>query len=605
MSWLAGSSLSSIRSQLSELTRDVINETDADRESLESDFELAKSRLAELEVLRESQKSEIQNLMLNNLNMQDRAEAAELQAATVSKEFRNVIVSLQEELKGVTLENHSLKEYMREQNNSNNQDEDSMNERDLKKQISELKEELSRQKLQHREEVNKSDNNDNKHTYSEKGTTSLHLERGRGDGVDYENNTLSTDNTMDTEVIQYRTDNDQQTEEQLEYDTSNTTAVNDTISCQRLEIKLAKERAHKERLLTHLEEVSADHDKELISLLEKISSLNEEIQELKMRLSSQKDEDTHTDKKYKTVHTQTLPISVNNNIDKTNNNKLSDGRLIEEDSKWLQDEVKKLSTQLRSTNLQIESLTRERETKQRVLENLQLTVRQLERENDSLRSQSVNTWREQVQTYQKESERLNRELNQLRGRCELLEKEKSQQLTASDVYSAVTAGGREMSGPQEYLEAELLRLKGELHRLVLEKNGMVNREQTRVLLLDYLNSPSSSTMLQRLSEHLALSREGIEIISRITLREAKQINNIETLSTKTNVKSFSQLFVEFLMQESNPQLANNIVKKEPIIQSAKPNYPRDRDERPSLAVASLGPTPAEISKVLLTAPLQM
>ena len=59
---------------------------------------------------------------------------------------------------------------------------------------------------------------------------------------------------------------------------------------------------------------------------------------------------------------------------------------------------------------------------------------------------------------------MTRELNQLRTHCDTLEREKSQQLTANDVYTAVTAGGREMRGPHEYLEAELLRIKADLHR---------------------------------------------------------------------------------------------------------------------------------------------
>ena len=69
-------------------------------------------------------------------------------------------------------------------------------------------------------------------------------------------------------------------------------------------------------------------------------------------------------------------------------------------------------------------------------------------------------------TYQRECEGLTRELSQLRTHCEMLEKEKGQQLTANDVYTAVTAGGRKMRGPHEYLEAELLRVKADLHRYV-------------------------------------------------------------------------------------------------------------------------------------------
>lgn len=123
-----------------------------------------------------------------------------------------------------------------------------------------------------------------------------------------------------------------------------------------------------------------------------------------------------------------------------------------------------MTSKLRSSSLEVESLVRERETKQKVLQNLQLTVRQVERENDSLRTQSVTSWREQLHVYRDQSERLAQEVKVLTARCEELGRERSHQLTASDVYSAVTAGGREMSGPHEYLEAELLRIKAELHR---------------------------------------------------------------------------------------------------------------------------------------------
>ena len=128
---------------------------------------------------------------------------------------------------------------------------------------------------------------------------------------------------------------------------------------------------------------------------------------------------------------------------------------------------------------------------------------------------------------------------------------------------------------------------------------MVKREQTRALLLQYLKSPSSSrySSLRTLSELLALSKEDIEIFSRVTLKDSNQVNT----EVKSAVKSFSQLFVEFLMQESNPQRSNYVTKE----QSADIRYAqRDEDERPSLAVASLGRTPAEISKVL-TDPLHI
>ena len=137
-------------------------------------------------------------------------------------------------------------------------------------------------------------------------------------------------------------------------------------------------------------------------------------------------------------------------------------------------------------------------------------------------------------------------------------------------------------------------------RSVLEKNEMIKREQTRALLLHYLNSPSSSrySSLQTLSELLGLSKEDIDLVSRITLKESNE-------AIKSAVKSFSQLFVEFLMQESNPQQSNHAIKEQTITPSADTRYAqRDEDERPSLAVASLGRTPAEISKVL-TNPLQI
>lgn len=132
---------------------------------------------------------------------------------------------------------------------------------------------------------------------------------------------------------------------------------------------------------------------------------------------------------------------------------------------------------------------------------------------------------------------------------------------------------------------------------------MIKREQTRALLLQYLNSPSSSrnSSLRTLSELLILSKEDIDLVSRITLKESNQVG---TEVNKSAVKSFSQLFVEFLMQESNPRQSNHVIKEQAITPSADTGYTqRDKDERPSLAVASLGRTPAEISKVL-TGPLQ-
>ena len=76
---------------------------------------------------------------------------------------------------------------------------------------------------------------------------------------------------------------------------------------------------------------------------------------------------------------------------------------------------------------------------------------------------------------------------------------------------------------------------------------MIKREQTRALLLQYLNSPSSSrnSSLRTLSELLILSKEDIDLVSRITLKESNQVG---TEANKSAVKSFSQHFVEFLMQ---------------------------------------------------------
>ena len=117
---------------------------------------------------------------------------------------------------------------------------------------------------------------------------------------------------------------------------------------------------------------------------------------------------------------------------------------------------------------------------------------------------------------------------------------------------------------------------------------MVSREQTRSLLVQYISSSSSQkeSTLHSLSELLDLSREDTHTLSRTELRESSDAAYIAP------VKSFSQLFVEFLMQESNPQQSRNIthnpVKKEPFIE---PVYTvRDRDERPSLSVVSLVPT---------------
>ena len=134
-------------------------------------------------------------------------------------------------------------------------------------------------------------------------------------------------------------------------------------------------------------------------------------------------------------------------------------------------------------------------------------------------------------------------------------------------------------------------------RSVLDKNSMVNRDQTRSLLVQYLNSPPSSreATLRSLSELLALGREDVHTVSRVVLRE----NNTATIAP---VKSFSQLFVEFLMQESNPQQSQNtshpVIKETDIEPLTETRSTRDRDERPSLSVVSLVPT-----NLTLTTPL--
>ena len=54
----------------------------------------------------------------------------------MSKEFRNVIISMQEELKGVKLENQSLKEYMRGQTAAaEHNSDDLVTQQDLKNQV--------------------------------------------------------------------------------------------------------------------------------------------------------------------------------------------------------------------------------------------------------------------------------------------------------------------------------------------------------------------------------------------------------------------------------------------------------------------------------------
>ena len=50
-----------------------------DRSLLETECQLDRNRIAELEGIEDRQKEEIQSLMRTNLNMQDRVDAAELQ----------------------------------------------------------------------------------------------------------------------------------------------------------------------------------------------------------------------------------------------------------------------------------------------------------------------------------------------------------------------------------------------------------------------------------------------------------------------------------------------------------------------------------------------
>ena len=134
---------------------------------------------------------------------------------------------------------------------------------------------------------------------------------------------------------------------------------------------------------------------------------------------------------------------------------------------------------------------------------------------------------------------------------------------------------------------------------------MVNREQTRALLLQYITAPPASidSAIQAISTLLVLTPGEKE-----TLKDSKkQKMNKQNSNPTIPHKSFSQLFIEFLMQESGPQPASSdSMGSAPVLLEPTPergfSFPRDRDDRPSLATATLGPTPADISKVM-NAPL--
>ena len=132
-------------------------------------------------------------------------------------------------------------------------------------QISDLERELERQGEEHRELIRSLEHSPQAVRRVGKlkrnkllPNSHSHDERGRGDGVDYVNR--ESEGNSETQLV----DAEEEYPLPQQMDDNVTAHGNEAKLPHSLEITLSKERAHKERLLRHLEEISAEHDKELI-----------------------------------------------------------------------------------------------------------------------------------------------------------------------------------------------------------------------------------------------------------------------------------------------------------------------------------------------------
>ncbi|CAB4006681.1 Hypothetical predicted protein, partial [Paramuricea clavata] len=108
MSWLSTSlteNLTNITGQISTFTKDILTEGTVEVDDHETELKIAKSRVRELELTLYTQREEYDRVKELNHELQERADAAELQISSISREYRillqekeNEVVQLREQL---------------------------------------------------------------------------------------------------------------------------------------------------------------------------------------------------------------------------------------------------------------------------------------------------------------------------------------------------------------------------------------------------------------------------------------------------------------------------------------------------------------------------
>ncbi|XP_012939983.1 thyroid receptor-interacting protein 11 [Aplysia californica] len=96
MSWLGGS-LSSLTGQLSNLTKDILTEGTEEISDPATELRLAKEKIQQLDAIVTSQRQENERLKAINKELEEKAEASELQINSISREYRALLEQKEKE----------------------------------------------------------------------------------------------------------------------------------------------------------------------------------------------------------------------------------------------------------------------------------------------------------------------------------------------------------------------------------------------------------------------------------------------------------------------------------------------------------------------------
>ncbi|KAH9519645.1 Thyroid receptor-interacting protein 11 [Bulinus truncatus] len=109
MSWIGGS-LSSLTGQLSNLTKDILNEGTEEVIDPTAELQVAKEKIQQQDSLLSSLKHENEHLRRLNKDLEEKAETLELQINAITSQYRNLLEDKEREINSLKQQHHELLE---------------------------------------------------------------------------------------------------------------------------------------------------------------------------------------------------------------------------------------------------------------------------------------------------------------------------------------------------------------------------------------------------------------------------------------------------------------------------------------------------------------